>query len=446
MMDEKIDKIVELDIDDEQLEEEIFEGTGVDIVSIVDRPAIQADFLYFHEEEFVEPMIGENHDDYMERCIGVEIGEGKPQDQAVAICHSKWEAVHGSTEMAKHGCKKDKDGKCKKGYEAILEYAEDNNNGYYIGRDDLYIDMTLNTFAGIGDVITAIRSLDVLKRLSIKKEEAPETYWKYTGPPAQRDFCRAMLRLADRGKIFTTDEVNKMASLNRDFGPRGNSSYNKLEWKGGPNCTHYWTKLEVFKGDTGNKVIIASNRADNVKEEKAMKSNNQRQPSPQGSTPNNAFIKKRNFSFNIDDEKRIVMGPVMIPNKMILRRDEDGNPFYIYFSKKTIRKMAEKFFRTNKHNNTDINHDENITNDNTLIESWISESIRHDKSYKYGFALPEGTWYVSYKINDDETWERIKQGELKGFSLAGGFIQKMKPVDPDKTLDEIKDILKKVKQ
>jgi hypothetical protein len=85
MMDEKIDKIVELDIDDEQLEEEIFEGTGVDIVSIVDRPAIQADFLYFHEEEFVEPMIGENHDDYMERCIGVEIGEGKPQDQAVAM-------------------------------------------------------------------------------------------------------------------------------------------------------------------------------------------------------------------------------------------------------------------------------------------------------------------------------------------------------------------------
>ena len=133
MIDEKIDKIVELDIDDEQLEEEIFEGTGVEIVSIVDRPAIQADFLYFNQEEFitpnpcqegyeaigtkikngrevpncvpiqnesfVEPNAGEGHDDYMERCIGVEIGEGKPQDQAVAICHSKWEAVHGPTPM-----------------------------------------------------------------------------------------------------------------------------------------------------------------------------------------------------------------------------------------------------------------------------------------------------------------------------------------------------------
>ena len=78
------------------------------------------------------------------------------------------------------------------------------------------------------------------------------------------------------------------------------------------------------------------------------------------------------------------------------------NPFYIYFTKETIRKMSEKFFAKNKHNNTDINHDENITTENTLIESWISESIKHDKSYKYGFALPEGTWYVSYKINDDE--------------------------------------------
>ena len=590
MIEEKIDRIVELDIDDEQLTDEVFDGTGVEIVSIVDRPAIQADFLYFgeegfitpnpcqegyeaigtkikngrevpncvpiqNEEEFVEPMIGEGHDDYMERCIGVEIGEGKPQDQAVAICHSKWEAVHGPTEMeehkfesyndypkaarenacravihadeegwgscgtavgkrrasqlcmgqnisrdtiarmaaferhrqnkdtpygegcgklmwdawggdegiawaqrkleqidreemAKHGCKKDKDGKCKKGYDydAILEYAHDDNNGVYIGKDDLYIDMTLNTFAGVGDVITAIRSLDVLKRLSIKKDNPPETYWKYTGPPAQRDFCRAMLRLADRGKIFTTTEVNAMAALNRDFGPRGNSSYSKLEWKGGPNCTHYWTKLEVFKGDTGNKVIIASNRADNAGEEKAMKSNNQRQPSPQGHTPNNAYIKKRNFSFNLDEDKMIVTGPVMIPNKMILRRDEDGNPFYIYFSKKTIRKMAEKFFRNNKHNNTDINHDENITTDNVLVESWISESIKHDKSYKYGFALPEGTWYVSYKINDAETWERIKEGELRGFSLAGGFIQKMKPVDPEATLNDIKDILKKVKK
>jgi hypothetical protein len=541
MIDEKIDRIVELDIDDEQLDDELFEDTGVDIVSLVDAPAIQTDFMYFSEEQFVEPRGGETEDEFIGRCMSKLKDEFPDEEQRVAVCYSYWKGEEVKLETyndypegartnacraiewaEKNGwgdcgtdvgkqrahqlCKGENisedtisrmaaferhrqnsdtpysegcgklmwdawggdsgirwaqnkleeirmscEGDCeshilsKEEQETALQFAEDDNNGYYIGKDDLYIDMTLNTFAGIGDVITAIRSLDILKRLSIKKEEKPETYWRYSGPKAQRDFCKAMLRLADRGKIFTTDEVNKMASLNSSFGPRGNSSYSKLEWKGGPNCVHYWTKLEVFKGDTGNKVIIASNRADNTKEQKAMKSNNQRQPSPQGSTKNNAYLKKRNFSFNLDEDKRLVTGPVMIPNKMILRRDEGGEPFYIYFTKKTIRKMAEKFFKMNKHNNTDINHDENITNDNTLIESWISESIKHDKSYKYGFALPEGTWYVTYKINDDATWERIKSGELKGFSLAGGFIQKLKPIDPEKTLNDIKDILKKVK-
>jgi hypothetical protein len=71
--------------------------------------------------------------------------------------------------------------------------------------------------------------------------------------------------------------------------------------------------------------------------------------------------------------------------------------------------------------------------------------MTHDKSYKYGYMLPPGTWFVSYKINNDETWEKIKSGELKGFSLAGGFITKMKEVNPEKTLNEIKDILNQVK-
>ncbi len=585
MIDEKIDKIVELDINDDELDDELFEDMGVDIISFVDQPAIQTDFLYFNEEEFITPnpcqsgyeAIGtkmkngrevpncvpienneefvmidgkmayhtieqaiakaeemgcegyheheyegetyympcetheenfETYNDYPEgaknnACRAVKYaeengwgscGEATGKRRASQLCNGEnisrdtiarmasfarhqqhkdvpytegcgglmWDAWGGSSgvnwaqskleelELAK--CKKDKNGKCKKSYYseeeklAIIEFAENDENGIYITKDDLYMDMTLNKFAGVGDVITAIRSLDILKRLSIKKDNPPEIYWKYTGPPAQRDFCKAMMRLSNAGKMFSTDEVNRMSSLNKDFGPRGNSSYSKLTWKGGPNCTHYWTKLEVFKGETGTKVIIASNTPSNRYEENAMKSNNRNKPAPQGSTKNNAYLKKpKSWNFSYDDEKRIVTGPVMIPNKMILRRDEEGNPFYIYFTKDTIRKMSEKFFAKNKHNNTDINHDENITTENTLIESWISESIKHDKSYKYGFALPEGTWYVSYKINDDETWNLIKEGELRGFSLAGGFIQKMKPIDPEAKLNDIKDILKQVK-
>jgi hypothetical protein len=178
----------------------------------------------------------------------------------------------------------------------------------------------------------------------------------------------------------------------------------------------------------------------NNEESNALKSQNSNKPGPLGSIPNNARI-----NFSIDEEKRVVLGPLMIPNKFILRRDENGEPYYIYFSRKTIRKMAEKFFKMNNHNNTDINHDENVVTENTLVESWISESMQYDKSNKYGYMLPPGTWFVSYKINDDETWGKIKSGELKGFSLAGGFISKMKVVNPEATLNEIKNILKNVK-
>jgi len=237
MIEEKIDRIVELDIDDEQLDDELFEDTGVDIVSLVDAPAIQTDFMYFNEEKFVEPTAGETEQDFIGRCMSKLDTEFPDEEQRLAVCYSYWRGEE-ELEEIRMSCEGDCDTHIlsKEEQDQALQFAEDDNNGYYIGKDDLYIDMTLNKFAGIGDVITAIRSLDVLKRLSIKKEAAPETYWRYTGPAAQRDFCRAMLRLANAGKIFTTEEVNKMASLNRDFGPRGNSSYSKLEWKGGPNC------------------------------------------------------------------------------------------------------------------------------------------------------------------------------------------------------------------
>lgn len=161
----------------------------------------------------------------------------------------------------------------------------------------------------------------------------------------------------------------------------------------------------------------------------------------------NVNLKKKveKHTFALNEDKRIATGPLMIPNKMIHRRDEDGGVYYIYFTKDTIRRMAEKFLRLNKHNNTDVDHDFNITTNNTLLESWISEDMMYDKAYKMGFALPMGTWYVSYKINDDETWRRIKEGELKGFSLAGPFIEKMAVSNYNENLlNDIKRILSKI--
>ena len=491
----KIDTIVELDIDDNIFEEDENNETGVEIVSIVDAPAIKVDFQYFSED------VELSYTDYPEgaknnACRALKwaeengwgsCGESEGKLRANTICKGEpvskdmlgriasfkrheqnkdvpytegcgglmWDAWGGTSminwasskleevEAKKHKCK---DGKCKyatkEQQRAILDFAEDDTNGTYIGVDDIYLDFT-KTKLGVTDIVKSIAGLDILKRLVVKKDEPAETYWRYSGPPAQRDFCKAMMNLANRGKIFTTEEIRKMnnvANTNAGMGEGGSNNYPVLEFAGGVSCKHYFQKLKVFKGSTGTKVIMAVNQTDNEEEQNAMKSQNSNTPGPLGSIPNNARV---NFSFN--EEKRIVTGPLMIPNKFILRMQEDGSPYYIWFSRKTIRKMAEKFFKMNNHNNTDINHDEDVTNKNTLVESWISESMEYDKAYKLGYMLPPGTWYVSYKINDDDTWKKIKSGELNGFSLAGGFIKKMKAVNPELTLNEIKNILKQVK-
>ena len=95
-MSEKIDRIVELDIDDDFLEEEL-EDTGVEIVSIVDRPAIQVDFQYFADEEFIDPRSDESEDDFISRCMGDSkmVSEYPDEKQRLAVCYSYFE---GSTD------------------------------------------------------------------------------------------------------------------------------------------------------------------------------------------------------------------------------------------------------------------------------------------------------------------------------------------------------------
>lgn len=127
-----------------------------------------------------------------------------------------------------------------------------------------------------------------------------------------------------------------------------------------------------------------------------------------------------------DKEKQILTGAVLIPNKQILRVDkETGDDFYVYFSKDTIKKASELFMINSFQNNHTIHHKSDLNN-LTVVESWIKDSPL-DKSHKYGFdKLPEGTWFVSVKVNDKAIWnEYIKSGKVKGFSIEGYFTDKM---------------------
>ena len=122
----------------------------------------------------------------------------------------------------------------------------------------------------------------------------------------------------------------------------------------------------------------------------------------------------------VDEEKRILMGAALIPNKPIYRRNEQGEEYHIFFSDKTIRRAAELFLEKGLQSESTLEHEISLKG-NTVVESWIKEDDVHDKSVKYGLNAPVGTWCVSMKINDDRVWQLAKDGHIKGFSIEGYF-------------------------
>jgi hypothetical protein len=123
----------------------------------------------------------------------------------------------------------------------------------------------------------------------------------------------------------------------------------------------------------------------------------------------------------VNEEKRIVVGPVLIPNQLIMRNDPDGGePFNIMFEAETITEIHEKFIKNGFQNNSTIEHDGKFIEDVTFTETWIKEDEVHDKSVLYGFKQPIGTLFAMQKINNDEVWnDYIKTGKVKGFSIDG---------------------------
>lgn len=132
------------------------------------------------------------------------------------------------------------------------------------------------------------------------------------------------------------------------------------------------------------------------------------------------FSKEDTFKFAVEDEQRIITGPVMIPEKRMLRLDDYGNEYYVYFSEETIKQAAYRWLQENMNHQFNLEHSTN-TNKVDVIESWIVNDSRNDKAASLGFSLPKGTWMMSCKVNDDELWQSIKEGEYNGFSVEGMF-------------------------
>ena len=136
------------------------------------------------------------------------------------------------------------------------------------------------------------------------------------------------------------------------------------------------------------------------------------------------------------------MGAALIPNKQIYRRVKDKE-FYIFFSEDTVRKASELFLMRSNQNNATLEHEKKMLEGMSVVESWIIEDEKTDKSRLYNFNLPKGTWMISMKVNNDEIWNKVKAGEVKGFSIEGYFIDKY---EMSLQVDEEEEIIKRLKE
>ena len=124
---------------------------------------------------------------------------------------------------------------------------------------------------------------------------------------------------------------------------------------------------------------------------------------------------------SIDDEKRLIVGPILIPDIKILRQDSPKEkPYEVFFSKDTVKQAAQKYLADNHTNDITIEHEKPVDGV-SLVESWIVESSVYDKSKMYGLNLKPGTWAGVFKVNNQEVWDMVKSGDYKGISLEGIF-------------------------
>lgn len=400
-MDNKI-KIIDLEIIDD------LEESGTQKISLVDSPAIEKDWMYFKKvEKFVEPEAGESQSDYMGRCVPAMLDEGKPQDQAVAICISTYENFKVDTS-------------------GLAPYTEQ------AGKDEEEIDYKSVNFdailekaktLGFSSADLAPEGLEAIEEEHFDVKLAKGyTVYKYEGPISSnsRRFCREMVGL---DRFYTFDEINQLSATdpNPGFGLGGSNNYSIFKYKGGALCNHYFRKYYVTEsGKIQNKGAA---------------------PGLAGTKPTD--MPNRGYAFASEDKRELV-GIVAIPDVPIYRRNEEEGEYYVRFSKDVIRRMAEKFLREKRVDETNIAH-ENIDAGTYVFESWIIENEQDKANSVYGLDAPVGSWAVKMRVTDDKVWEAVKAGKLRGFSLEGSMVSKeeKEEYEKDKKLyDDLRSILK----
>lgn len=475
-------RIVELLID------ELEEFMGFDAVALVEQPAHEGNFFAFNDQdiadaiafqiiknevlktvsqEFVTKLPYERKDDYIARCIPALIKEGYDQDQAAAICYSDWNSFDETKDPQELviGDYQTRHYDMCPGASALYRQIENQEIDVDMGlairaaklQDALFwlekhtlLEMKHASFEDVkaaeilaGEIMHLARMMgleqehqyvlghvQVIRQLYLQGESQMELdpsvlpdfinyvtgsrqeFESYTDYPQSatnaakralewRDshpdqdcgtrvgWARAN-QLANREPI-SEETIARMASFARHL------QYEDVPYSEG--CGGLM--VDAWGGRAG--IEWAQRKLKHIRDERDF----------------------NKFSFSIHEDQQIVVGPLMIPNKLIFRVDENGEPYYVYFTEDTIQKIARKMMREEKLDDINLEHTQDVIVDGHLLETWLVEDTQKDKQQIYGMSYPKGTWMGMYKVEDKGIWQKVKNGELKGFSIEGYFADRL---------------------
>jgi hypothetical protein len=154
------------------------------------------------------------------------------------------------------------------------------------------------------------------------------------------------------------------------------------------------------------------------------------------------LAKEQSYEFKAIPEQQIVCGPAMIPNKKILRKNQNGDMYYVKFSEDVITQMVDKFNRENNNKAINVDHTNQMA-PAFIRANWQIEDSNYDKSKLYGFNLPKKSWFIEVKIEDKNFWEsEVKDANRFSFSIEGLMGQELvEMVEEQLSFDEFIDSL-----
>jgi len=246
--------------------------------------------------------------------------------------------------------------------------------------------------------------------------------YKYSGPrdSKNRTFCRQVLNL---DLLYRLEDINNMSlfGANEEF-----STYDIFVYKGSFNCRHSWQQKFFKRNDTNNKRSAKNPILEELLGGPRAQGAGQTNPKARTQAEIEAGIPEGQFEFSAVGEKMELAGPLMVPDKLIPRYDEEGEKYYVFFDAAGIKKLSYKLMENKLIDSVNIEHDpDRKVADLTLVESWLVADEKNDKSNSYGYNLPKGSWFGVYKVNNEEIWDKyIKTGAVKGFSVEGIFNDK----------------------